>query len=398
VIVRDPPRLLPLITGVAAAEEVGPEAQVKWPNDVLLKGRKVAGVLVESRPQENWAVLGIGLNVAVCIADLPPELSVRAGTLGRPVAENPLSRGCWRGSTAGSRSHVRPSSRRCVGAMPSSVGRFTGTAGPARQRASMTMAASSSWTALGASRLRLVRFTLDEAAPSLRKQHALELFSGLPSRYDRMGAVMSFGEDPRWRRALVDALAPGPGDRVLDVATGTGMVAFALARRGCEVVGIDQSGAMLAGARAKLARAPELGSRVSFVCGEAERLPFPSGHFDALSFTYLLRYVDDRSATLAELARVVRQGGRIGMLEFGVPRQPVLRALWRAHTRWVLPAMGRFVSPAWFEVGRFLGPNIESFHREEPDLVSRWERAGIGHVSRREMSFGAGLIMWGVKG
>jgi demethylmenaquinone methyltransferase/2-methoxy-6-polyprenyl-1,4-benzoquinol methylase len=238
---------------------------------------------------------------------------------------------------------------------------------------------------------------LGDLAPSGRKRQALELFSGLPSRYDRVGAVMSFGQDPRWRTALVDGLDPRPGQRVLDVATGTGMVAFALAGRGCEVVGLDQSPEMLAQARAKLAREPELASRVSFVRGEAEALPFRDGEFDALSFTYLLRYVDDPSATMSELARVVRPGGRIGMLEFGVPTSSALRALWRVQTRWVLPAMGRLLSPAWFEVGRFLGPNIEAFHSTHPDLESLWRESGIRDVCVRPMSYGAGLIMWGVK-
>jgi demethylmenaquinone methyltransferase / 2-methoxy-6-polyprenyl-1,4-benzoquinol methylase len=240
---------------------------------------------------------------------------------------------------------------------------------------------------------------LDElTAPSARKRHALDLFAGLPSRYDRMGAVMSFGQDPRWRRALVDAIDPKPGQRVLDVATGTGMVAFALAARGCEVVGLDQSERMLTGARAKLQAQPGLGDRVSFVQGEAERLPFGDGEFDALSFTYLLRYVDDRAATMAELGRVVRPGGRIAMLEFGVPGSPPLRALWRLYTRVGLPALGRLASPAWLEVGRFLGPNIEDFYGREPDLVDLWRRAGIEQVRERRMSFGAGVVIDGVTG
>ncbi len=242
-----------------------------------------------------------------------------------------------------------------------------------------------------------MKSTLDEPAVSPRKRHALELFSGLPGRYDRMGAVMSFGQDPRWRRALVDGLDPRPGKRVLDVATGTGMVAFALARRGCEVTGLDQSEEMLGRARAKLAGEPDLAARVSFVRGQAERLPFADAQFDALSFTYLLRYVDDPARTMAELARVVRPGGRIGMLEFGVPGSPVLRGLWRLHTRYVLPAVGRLASPAWYEVGRFLGPNVEEFHVREPDLVSLWHRAGIERVVERRLSFGAGLVVSGMR-
>jgi demethylmenaquinone methyltransferase / 2-methoxy-6-polyprenyl-1,4-benzoquinol methylase len=214
-----------------------------------------------------------------------------------------------------------------------------------------------------------------------------------------MGAILSFGQDPRWRRALVAAVDPQPSQRVLDVATGTGLVARELAARsGCEVVALDQSEEMLAGARARLAAAPELADRVTFVRGEAERLPFADAAFDALTFTYLLRYVDDRSATMRELARVLRPGGRIGMVEFGIPEAPPLRALWRVYTRAGLPLLGRVVSSAWFEVGRFLGPNIEELYASEPDLPALWRAAGVREVRERRMSFGAGLVMWGVRG
>ncbi len=235
------------------------------------------------------------------------------------------------------------------------------------------------------------------AAISPRKRHALELFSGLPGAYDRMGAVLSFGQDPRWRRALIQAIDPRPGMRILDVATGTGLVAAGLAERGAEVVGVDQSEQMLAGARARLAMRPGLASRVTLVRGEAERLPFADAEFDALTFTYLLRYVDDRAATMGELARVVKPGGRIGMVEFGVPASPALRALWRAHTRVGLPLLGRVVSPAWVEVGRFLGPNIEQLYSDEPDLPALWRTAGIEDIRDRRMSFGAGVVMSGVR-
>lgn len=233
--------------------------------------------------------------------------------------------------------------------------------------------------------------------PSPRKRHAVQLFSGLPDRYDQVGAVMSFGQDPRWRRALVDYIQPRPGMRILDVATGTGMVAFALAGHGAEVIGLDQSEAMLGGARAGLQRRPELADRLSFVRGEAETLPYADGEFDALSFTYLLRYVDDPAATVRELARVVRPGGRIGMVEFGVPASPTLRWLWRVHTRGGLPLLGRVVSHDWYEVGRFLGPNIEQFHATEPDLPALWQAAGICQVQQRNPSFGAGVVVTGVR-
>ncbi len=235
-------------------------------------------------------------------------------------------------------------------------------------------------------------------AASPRKRHALALFADLPAHYDRMGAVLSFGQDPRWRRALVAGIDPRPGQRILDVATGTGMVAAELVRRGADtVVGLDQSPDMLAAARARLDARPALSQRVTLVTGEAERLPFADGEFDALTFTYLLRYVDDRAATMRELARVVRPGGRIGMLEFGVPRRPLLRRLWQGHTRVGLPLIGRLVSQGWYEVGRFLGPSIEGLYAAEPDLPALWRSAGIRDVRMRPMSFGAGLLVWGVR-
>jgi len=198
------------------------------------------------------------------------------------------------------------------------------------------------------------------------------------------------------RRGLALLEADVPAADVVRLR-GSVPVEYSLARQGAEVVGLDQSLDMLAGARERQARLrPQPGS-VELVHGQAERLPFPDASFDALTFTYLLRYVDDPLATLSELARVVKPGGTIGMVEFGVPGSAVLRGLWRVHTRWGLPLLGRAVSSAWFEVGRFLGPNIEEFHAQHPDLEALWRRAGIQAVQTRRMSFGAGLVMWGAK-
>ena len=187
---------------------------------------------------------------------------------------------------------------------------------------------------------------------SARKREALELFYALARRYDRLSAALSFWQDPRWRRALVDAVAPQAGERILDVATGTGMVAAELrARADCTVVGLDQSPQMLATARARFAGE---GARVELVEGEAERLPFEDASFDALTFTYLLRYVEDPLATIRELTRVVRPGGRVASLEFGVPPRRLPREAWRLYTAIGLPTLGRVASREWAEVGRFL--------------------------------------------
>jgi demethylmenaquinone methyltransferase / 2-methoxy-6-polyprenyl-1,4-benzoquinol methylase len=238
-------------------------------------------------------------------------------------------------------------------------------------------------------------------AASPRKEHAFQLFEGLPRRYDLAGALLSFGQDPRWRRAMVRQIAASPGDRVLDVATGTGMVATALVRRyGCSVVGLDQSPEMLSGAQAKLDADPGLAERIGLVRGEAESLPFADGEFDHLTFTYLLRYVDDPGATLNELARVVKPGGRIASLEFMLPPNALARSLWRVYTRAFMPVLGRLISRDWYEVGRFLGPSISDLYRRLPldRQLERWRTAGIDEVQARVMSFGGGVVIWGRRG
>jgi demethylmenaquinone methyltransferase/2-methoxy-6-polyprenyl-1,4-benzoquinol methylase len=237
-------------------------------------------------------------------------------------------------------------------------------------------------------------------ASSKRKRQALDLFAGLPRHYDLIAALFSFGQDPRWRRTMVAALAPAAGDRVLDVASGTGMVAAALARSsGCSVVALDQSAPMLERARRRIEDDMKLADRISVVRGEAEALPFGDGEFDALTFTYLLRYVDDPAATLRELTRVLKPGGRIASLEFAVPPRRLTRLAWRLYT-WVgLPALGRLVSRDWYEVGRFLGPSIAGFYERYPleRVVGLWRDAGIEPVTVRRMSLGGGVVMWGVK-
>jgi len=220
---------------------------------------------------------------------------------------------------------------------------------------------------------------------------ARTLFAPLGPTYDRYAAVLSFGQDGRWRRFLVSRVNVGPGDTVLDVATGTGAVARELlARKGCTVVGLDQSSEMLEEARRRLP------SDVELVKGNAEALPFPDAAFDALTFTYLLRYVSDPGATLRELARVVRPGGTMAGLEFGVPRRP-WRPLWELYVRVGLPVAGRAISRGWARVGDFLGPSIREFYERWPEerLLELWREAGIEDVRSRRLSLGGGIVTWG---
>jgi demethylmenaquinone methyltransferase/2-methoxy-6-polyprenyl-1,4-benzoquinol methylase len=227
--------------------------------------------------------------------------------------------------------------------------------------------------------------------PSERTRHAGVLFSGLGRRYDRMGAVLSFGQDARWRRFLVSRLGPNR-PLVLDVATGTGLVAREIVDAGIgRVIGLDRSEPML--------RWRSNGAAFANVLGRAEALPFPDASFDALTVTYLLRYVDDPGATLRELARVVRPGGVVASLEFGVPSSPVWHAAWWGYTRWMMPVIGALDSQEWREVGRFLGPSIDAFWRRYPMAEQQrlWAAAGLAPVRARRMSLGGGVVMWAVR-
>jgi demethylmenaquinone methyltransferase / 2-methoxy-6-polyprenyl-1,4-benzoquinol methylase len=232
-------------------------------------------------------------------------------------------------------------------------------------------------------------------------QFARQLFAGLPDRYDRLAEILSMGQNRRWRRAMVDPVAAAAPKSVLDVATGPAGVAIQLATRtDAHVTGIDLSADML-GAGVANVRRRDLGDRVDLLLGRGEDLPFGDGTFDALTFTYLLRYVADPAATLAELARVVRPGGVIASLEFHSPPAPVWRALWVLYTRLILPAGGFLTGGReWFRVGRFLGPSISMHYRTYPLEwhVAAWRAAGIADVQVRLMSLGGGLVMWGRRG
>jgi demethylmenaquinone methyltransferase / 2-methoxy-6-polyprenyl-1,4-benzoquinol methylase len=222
---------------------------------------------------------------------------------------------------------------------------------------------------------------------------AVELFAPLGPTYDRYARLLSFGQDPRWRRFLVSRVPVGTQDRVLDVATGTAAAAIELTRRtGCHVVGLDQSPEMLETGRRRVQEAG-LADRIELVEGTADRLPFDDASFDALTFTYLLRYVDDPQTTMRELTRVLRPGGTIAMLEFGLPRG-LARPAWEVYVRIGLPVLGALVSPGWKRVGSFLGPSIRDFHRRH-DLFDLWRNAGIEDVRFRRLSLGGGIVLWG---
>jgi demethylmenaquinone methyltransferase/2-methoxy-6-polyprenyl-1,4-benzoquinol methylase len=231
---------------------------------------------------------------------------------------------------------------------------------------------------------------------SARTRRARDLFAPLGPTYDRYARLLSFGQDPRWRSFLVSRV-PADAHRVLDVATGTAAVAIELVRAQASrtVVGIDQSPEMLGAGRERIEH-EGLSDRIELREGQAETVPFADAEFDALTFTYLLRYVDDVPATLREVVRVVRPGGTVAMLEFGLPRG-AWRPLWELYVRVGLPAAGAVVSPGWGGVGRFLGPSIRGFWRQWPEarLLDTWREAGVADVRARRLSLAGGIVVWG---
>jgi len=239
-----------------------------------------------------------------------------------------------------------------------------------------------------------------EASRATPNTFSRQLFSPLPSRYNRLAALLSFGQDARWRRTMLDHVVGSDPRLVLDVACGPAAVTKALLKRTrARVVGLDLSEDMLRQGQANLRRT-SFEQRVALVLARGEQLPFADHTFDALTFTYLLRYVDDPRATLAELARVVKPGGAIASLEFAVPPTAHWRVAWWFYTRAVLPVAGYLTGgKGWWDVGRFLGPSISQHYRRYPvDWLTRaWEQAGIEHVEFRRMSLGGGIVTWGYR-
>ena len=227
---------------------------------------------------------------------------------------------------------------------------------------------------------------------------AQKLFTPLPGRYDRLAELLSVGQNGRWRRAMVDHIVPDEPGLILDVASGPAGVALQLAdRTRARVVGVDLTLDMLRQGQRNVADRG-MANQVQLVAGRAEQTPFADATFDALTFTYLLRYVDDPQATLLELARLVKPGAAVASLDFLVPQSRFWRFWWWGYTRLLLPAGGWLTGGrAWFEVGRFLGPNISAYYRRYPVswTIEAWRRAGFIDVGVRRMSLGGGLIMWG---
>lgn len=227
---------------------------------------------------------------------------------------------------------------------------------------------------------------------------ARRIFGGIAGSYDFWAEWLSLLQYSHWRSVLLATLKPHSEQHILDVSTGTGAVALDLARAGSRVTGLDISRAMLAEG-ARRARTRGLAGSISLVEGRAENLPFRSESFEAVSFTFLLRYVDNPQEVVREITRVVAPGGRVSMLEFGVPPSTIIHWLWSLYVHLLMPGLGTLAPGGWREASSFLGPNILGFTRRHPiqKVAGYWSGAGLVNIEVYPLSFGGAFVITGQK-
>jgi demethylmenaquinone methyltransferase/2-methoxy-6-polyprenyl-1,4-benzoquinol methylase len=227
-----------------------------------------------------------------------------------------------------------------------------------------------------------------------RSDQVQRMFDRIVPRYDLMNRLMTGGRDEAWRkrvaRLAVATAVDGQRARILDVATGTGDLAFAMEKLGGDVTGIDFSTEMIAAAKRKAEKA---GSKVTFIEGDAMDLPFPDGTFDACTVSFGLRNMPDYDAALASMMRILRPGGQLVCLEMTPFHRPVLGPLFKVYFERVMPLVGGLLSgsPSAY---RYLPKSVEAFPSAH-DLAERMKAVGLEEVSYALYGFGTVAIHQG---
>jgi demethylmenaquinone methyltransferase/2-methoxy-6-polyprenyl-1,4-benzoquinol methylase len=224
-----------------------------------------------------------------------------------------------------------------------------------------------------------------------RSQYVARMFGAIADHYDLMNWIMTVGQDQRWRRQAAEVAALQPGDSALDVATGTGDLAFELAKRvglQGQVIGIDFAEPMLQLARRKSAQRQ---LQIIFQYGDALHIPFGDASFDAVTCGFGLRNVDDRLACLREMTRVVRPGRNVVILELTPPRNELARA----YMDEVIPRIGQLIARAR-EAYTYLPASVQEFP-DAPTLGRMMQQAGLRNVKYRLLNFGTVALHWGTR-
>ena len=224
-------------------------------------------------------------------------------------------------------------------------------------------------------------------APDKRPERIATMFDAIAPRYDLLNTLLSAGFDRRWRARAIEALRLTGTEILLDVCTGTGDVALAARHAGAarRVVGVDFAGAMLALGLAKVTKAREAAA-ISLVRGDATRLPVRSGRVDAVTVAFGIRNVEKPGEACEEMARVLRPGGRLAILEFGAPRIPGIRSAYRLYFTHLLPRVGGLVSRHGTAYS-YLPASVDAFPPPE-QFADLLRRAGFSEVRAVPLTFG----------
>lgn len=223
-----------------------------------------------------------------------------------------------------------------------------------------------------------------------------QMFDEIAPRYDLLNRLLSFGIDRRWRRIAVRQLAVPPGGRVLDVATGTGDVALEIARQtdpSVRVVGADFTQGMLVRGREKIAASRHSG-RIELVNAPCEALPHPDNTFDGVTIAFGIRNVVDRERGLCEMARVIKPGGRVVILEFATPRSRLFRAVYLFYFHRLLPRLGGLLSRR--SAYQYLPESVQEFPDRQA-FLGMMSAAGLAALRRIELTGGVAVIYVGEK-